>query len=446
MTGMTRTRITALALALALPLTTVHAVEPAVAQIATIDLDTEEKRARLTAQAVEELINEYRVANGLHPLVTHELYDAQALNWTNHMIAQIPDLGHPKDLDGEGAFQHSDEDELGHSGENILYHGPYEDTAEDWSRAVMELFEDWRNSPEHNANMLRADVQGMGLGLARNGNEIWGTTMFFIQDTPLRGTNGNPASLAEDDLSRAAAASGKPFYVPAGAKELLGVGDVKDPRDIKGHTISREVDFREKGIFTVVPATVSGQGEIKLDKTIGAVRGIDPVVTGKPVESLPVREPVTSVPEVTPPPSALVPNPAPSPAQEPSKAPKSETSKPAASKTVTPETKSSEPATKPAESSTSEKVTPTKTPTRDVKTPTQTPTQKSPQTPEKSNGSTKEQTPDTKPTGGQDGSSKTIGIVVGVIAALLVAIGAVVVALPTVAPELAKQLGIPRIF
>lgn len=44
---MKRVRITALAPAVALPFTVV--------------------------QAIEELINEYRAANGLHPLVTHEL-------------------------------------------------------------------------------------------------------------------------------------------------------------------------------------------------------------------------------------------------------------------------------------------------------------------------------------------------------------------------------------
>lgn len=218
---MIRTRLTALALAAALPLTAVHVAEVPLASAqgaATVTLDTTEKRARLAAQAIEELINEYREANGLHPLVTHELYDATALKWSEQMVADLddPTKGRPEfDSEGtitfNGAFQHSDMEEWGHSGENIAFQVFSGADQVDWKDAAETFFEIWRDSPDHNANMLRADVQGMGLGLVWHGGEVWGTTMFFINDIPVRNAAGREASLRADDVTEKANASGKPF-------------------------------------------------------------------------------------------------------------------------------------------------------------------------------------------------------------------------------------------
>ena len=134
---MKRTRIAALALAVALPFTVAQAIDAPVgaAQPAgTAAVDQASRDARLAAQAIEELINEYRVANGLHALVTHELYDNQALAWTQQMIADLddPSLGHPQ-FEGEvmvydGAFRHSNPETMGYSGENIAFGGPYNDS------------------------------------------------------------------------------------------------------------------------------------------------------------------------------------------------------------------------------------------------------------------------------------------------------------------------------
>lgn len=463
---MIRTRLTALALAAALPLTAVHVAEVPLATAqgaATVTLDTTEKRARLAAQAIEELINEYREANGLHPLVTHELYDAQALKWSEQMVADLddPTKGRPEfDSEGtitfDGAFQHSDMEEWGHSGENIAFQGFSGADQVDWKDAAETFFEIWRNSPDHNANMLRADVQGMGLGLVLNEDTVWGTTMFFINDTPVKDKDGNPAKLMGDKVTQGAIASGKPFYVPEGARALLGVGGVKEPTNTVGYEITYEVDLEELGIYTVVEYT--DEKNTGLNKAKNAPRGVDPIVTGKTIKPVAIV-PTEATPTPTSPPSILT-----SAATPTTVITWDETTTPTL--TLTGETSStSEPApstakstaSKPAASipaTTTSKTEPTTsaTPTAPVATTTAgkaTTTSVVPTTGVE--GTVDKQTPSSttkgeptsveKPASADEGSSKA-GIAIGVVLGLIAAIGAVVAALPMVAPELAKQLGL----
>lgn len=452
---MIRTRLTALALAAALPLTAVHVAEVPLASAqgaATVTLDTTEKRARLAAQAIEELINEYREANGLHPLVTHEVYDAQALKWSEQMVADLddPTKGRPEfDESGNmiyhGAFQHSDMEGWGHSGENIVFEGPFEDNEDGWKRAAEELFEQWRNSPDHNANMLRADVQGMGLGLVLDEGTVWGTTMFFINKIPVRNAAGREASLRADDVTEEAIASGKPFYVPEGAKGILGVGDVQDPTDTRRFRITYE--FEEAGeTYTVLPR--SAKGDVALNAAENAPRGVDPKVTGKAIQS------ATVVPtEATPTPKPSITTSAPTPTTvitwdetttptltateeiSTTAEPVLPTAKPTTSK---PQTSAPATTTSKSEPATSANST-TATPTTPVVPTTGVEGTVDKQTP--SSTTKGEPTSVEKPAPAGEGSSKA-GIAIGVVLGLLAAIGAVVAALPMVAPELAKQLGL----
>lgn len=86
---------------------------------------TTEQWMALTSQATLEMINEYRVANGLHPLRTHKLYNEQSEKWSHQMIKDRNDCkrGEPsrEKYCLSVAFRHSDEKEWGRSGENILY-------------------------------------------------------------------------------------------------------------------------------------------------------------------------------------------------------------------------------------------------------------------------------------------------------------------------------------
>lgn len=476
-------------MAVALPLTAIQVVPAPVvaAEQSTVSIPQEtEKRARLAAQAIEELINEYRIANGLHPLVTHELYDAKALAWSQQMVADLPTRGYPTgdetDADDSSAFRHSDMEEWGHSGENIVFDNgvldlngdnpapelrgkePFQDTEADWARAARILFEDWRNSPPHNANMLAPEFQGIGLGLVLGDKGVvWGTTMFFIDSTPVQNANGRRARMTRDPLTVDAVASGEPFYTPSGARELLGVGAVADPTDTKEHEVSRKVDFGEQGIYEVITEYERRTGpdtweKYVLDKTKNAPQGLDPEVTGTKIKAAPTTtttsEPVAPEPSAssstTVTPTAKATTPATS-----STASSTATSSPAAPKTAS---------TTQAEPSITE--TPTTTPnvaTSTTRTPvstTPTGSTVAPKTSETSvaptggQGSVEKQTPTEQPTATKtpqapkpadpkdEGSSKA-GIAIGVIVGLLAAIGVAAAALPMVAPDLARQLGIP---
>lgn len=515
-----KSRLPALALAIALPLTTVQIVDaPLVAAQSTSAIPQEtEKRARLAAQAIEELINEYRVANGLHPLVTHELYDARALAWSEQMVADLKTLGYPKDdadsaedgnteEDDGSAFRHSDPEEWGHSGENIVFDNgvvdhetaasapelrgddPFQDTEADWARVATILFEDWRNSPSHNANMLAPQFQGMGLGLVLNDKgEVWGTTMFFIDGTPLQNSAGEYANGSRDAVTQAALASGIPFYVPSGARDLLGVSGVENPKDTKGYEITRFVDYGEYGMMEVIPrfdrrTGPSSWDTYTLDKSQNAPRALDPAVTGIEIQKSQAEKTTTPAPapsSATPTSSAATTTPATSPAPQ-STAPATSTTPvvttPVASTTaavITPAvttTSSAEAPTSTTAQVTTEPSTPASitsatsakaaTPTSaTAKASTTAPTTTSDVNPTGGQGSVDKQSPAPKPTetttstttskepkpvepNPKDEGSSKAGIAIGVVLALLAVVGAAAAALPMVAPDLARQLGIP---
>lgn len=431
---MKRSTLPALALALALPLAAVQAapLPEADAQTATVDVNSTEVRARLAAQAIEEMINEYREANGLHPLVTHKLYDEQALAWSRHMIADQDDPRWDKpQYDSKGAmvapgsFRHSDMKKWGHSGENIIVQGYYADTDTEWKRVAEQLFEGWRNSPVHNENLLRADAQGMGLGLVRDedGN-VWGTTMFFIDAIPVNvvGERGEKW-LSADDVTKSAKNSGAPFYVPEGARARLGVGAVADPKDTKGYAVSYDlVEGSGKDALQIRVLRTSSNGKLVLDKAASAARGLDPVAGGTVGGTSTQKTEKTSSAQIPPAPTSVAqPSTTPSVPELPPAPKPTPTLKEVVPKTGGTSTAAAT-ATAIATATASERATAAAT-----------------------NSTTGQQPTKEQPAPADERSSSTAGIVVGVAAALLVALGAAAVALPMVAPDLAAQLGPPRI-
>lgn len=197
---------------------------------------------RLTGQAVAEMINDYRVANGLHPLVTHEIYIQQAQAWSDQMVADIPRLGTwvgAKKGD-ETAFRHSEAADYGRSGENIAGHFLGAPTAtatrEQWKTLPEKLFTGWHNSPGHNKNMLSPNYEGMGLGITvEPDGTVWATTMFFHDQVNLNTRSYFPADASTQRAKR----SGSPFYLPAGAREAMQTPAMRDNlRDTKGVTPS----------------------------------------------------------------------------------------------------------------------------------------------------------------------------------------------------------------
>ena len=182
---------------------------------------------RLASQSIEEMINEYREAHGLHPLTVHPVFTEQAEAWSEVMARDYDESG---DLDA--AFRHSNGEEWGRSGENIIF--TYEPqrgedvnawTRQTWESVPYYLFDGWRHSPGHNRNMLAPQMQRMGVGIATDSKGgIFATTMFFIEDT-----HSDDSFYPADAMTRKALDSGEPFYLPAGATDLMRAEPLLNP-------------------------------------------------------------------------------------------------------------------------------------------------------------------------------------------------------------------------
>lgn len=179
---------------------------------------------RVAAQAIVEMINDYRQANGLAPLRTHASYNQQAGNWSRNMA--------------KNGYRHSSK-EWGWSAENIAangYHTPSTMTAEQWGQLATRFFTQWRNSPDgHNQSMLDSQHQGIGVGIAFDSKGVaYATTMFFIEDTRL--TDGT--YYKTDGMTRTALNSGQPFYRAVGAKRLIGLSNWSAPNNPGNATVN----------------------------------------------------------------------------------------------------------------------------------------------------------------------------------------------------------------
>lgn len=183
----------------------------------------------LVAQAVIEMVNAYRVENGVAPLRTHDTFNYSAQAWSEQMARDGKNV--PASEFGD-AFRHSPKT-WGASGENIagMYMGsPEQLEKRDWAYVPGELFELWRNSPAHNEAMLGVQAQGVGVGVVVDEHgRVWATTQFFKEDTQF--TSG--ARVRMDKGTEQALMSGKDFYVAEGAMDVLDVNWTA-PKDTKG--------------------------------------------------------------------------------------------------------------------------------------------------------------------------------------------------------------------
>lgn len=138
------------------------------------------------------LINEYRRQNGLGPLqVSRSLTEAS--RWLSRDMANNNYFSHTDRL-GRNPFQRMSD--FGYNfntfrGENIAA----------GNADARATFEQWRNSPGHNANMLNPNFRVIGIGRANNNNNrfrwLW-TTKFggLAQPNDIIAVNPNQAVLA----------------------------------------------------------------------------------------------------------------------------------------------------------------------------------------------------------------------------------------------------------
>lgn len=196
------------------------------------------------ADAVGERINEYRVKNGLHPLVFEVNLNRKATDWSNKLAAK-------------GELSHSPRSDYGYSGENVLMNGT-SCAKPTVSRAdcADAMFRNWMFSDGHNRNMLTEEYTHAGLGVAvGKDGRYYATTMFFSDS--VRTTDGfsyNSPGLKD------ATTDG---YLPDGAIDLLGGSDYNVP-----------VDSREKTDYGIVKG-----GRDAVDHSKGVEKGINPDIS-----------------------------------------------------------------------------------------------------------------------------------------------------------------------
>ncbi|MDK8878733.1 CAP domain-containing protein [Corynebacterium sp. MSK008] len=179
---------------------------------------TQEDWERLVADAVVEITNEYRERHGMHPLVSHDVFNDNARDWSGVMSADMQ-------RGGNDYFRHAEFEAYGHSGENIAYNwlgwpdvSPATADRTQWAELPEALFTQWRNSTSgHNEGMLDSSQTGIGVGVrvAPNG-QAFATMQFYKLSYPTTSHTFGP-----DGGSQKANASGVPYYVSTGAREAL---------------------------------------------------------------------------------------------------------------------------------------------------------------------------------------------------------------------------------
>ena len=179
---------------------------------------TQEDWERLVADAIVEITNEYRERHGMHPLVTHDVFNDNARDWSGVMSADMQ-------RGDDDYFRHAAFEDYGHSGENIAYNwlgwpdvSPATADRTQWAELPEALFTQWRNSTSgHNEGMLDSSQTGIGVGVrvAPNG-QAFATMQFYRLSYPTTSYTFGP-----DGGSQKANASGVPYYVSTGARETL---------------------------------------------------------------------------------------------------------------------------------------------------------------------------------------------------------------------------------
>lgn len=186
---------------------------------------TQEDWERLVADAIVEITNEYRERHGMHPLVSHDVFNDNARDWSGVMSADMQ-----RGVSDDDYFRHAEFEAYGHSGENIAYNwlgwpdvSPATADRTQWAELPEALFTQWRNSTSgHNEGMLDSSQTGIGVGVrvAPNG-QAFATMQFYKLSYPTTSHTFGP-----DEGSQKANASGVPYYVSTGAREALRTPDL----------------------------------------------------------------------------------------------------------------------------------------------------------------------------------------------------------------------------
>lgn len=223
------------------------------------------QKQAIVAQAIEEMINDYRVKNGFHKLAVHPDIKNHAQQWSQTM-ANNSSFGQTE------GFTHSPESLEGqYSGENIVafntdnWKSGQALTESDLKNIAVKAFNSWKNSPGHNDTMLDPTVQIMGVGLVFDKGAVYATTTFnnerFLMDgyQAPRGKGGDSFSQQEATMYKS--------YLPQGAKEIIGLQNWSVPKD-----------YKYRYIYTSDDVLMGGGPEKRIDRFSNPKVGSDPKI------------------------------------------------------------------------------------------------------------------------------------------------------------------------
>jgi uncharacterized protein YkwD len=144
--------------------------------------------------AFVQLLNEYRISNGLQPLLVSDMI-SEACDRHNSDMGKYRFFDHYTQGSDWFAVGASPWDRMAASGYNYnTYKG--ENIAAGYSTAA-SVFQGWKNSPGHNANMLGANYQVLGVSLVYVSGSPYGsywTTDFGGYVDPTAHSVGSPSS------------------------------------------------------------------------------------------------------------------------------------------------------------------------------------------------------------------------------------------------------------
>lgn len=130
---------------------------------------------KLEAETARDLINKYRVQNGLKPLKLNAELSAAAKNHSRDLAKwdRISHFG----SDGSNPW-----DRVKRAGYNARLAAENVGTGQ---ATIEEVFKGWRESPGHNKNMLLADAEHMGIALVQEPQTEFKTFWTLVLGSPL---------------------------------------------------------------------------------------------------------------------------------------------------------------------------------------------------------------------------------------------------------------------
>lgn len=182
--------------------------EAEASQAGTVDWRAmdEGTQARVVERLLVQKVNAYRADAGLPALVASRTLDGEAQSWSAHM-AGARDFNHDPSMSAR-LRAGVDGAQLSGVGENIAYaiRGDAA-TGKTPEQIADSLFDQWKDSPAHNRNMLGAYTV-TGVGVSYEGGRVYATQKFAA-------VNSSHRNVSETDVSR--------FYTVGDAAGVLRV-------------------------------------------------------------------------------------------------------------------------------------------------------------------------------------------------------------------------------